>query len=328
MVWLPCERKVDDEEYGDQRSYEIVHPHPHLGPDRPHVGTMRIEHNPIRNRNLGSGMVYWAPRKDGYSVSLKFREAFLKDGSAANKSLLTCVGSSGIAPHRWCGPIVALRETPSEFYEDITLADFRHIIDYVISYLTTEVRESASHLEGRLSTRIRGVKICCYKEIKLHSSEPYVCVDVPRAHPTRLKYAKGTISPISKLLGMPLRLWKYPAMDASNDPLGWGEDIAGENHQDAAFLMMETDPEKPDWGWAPLYWNMDLGNVLAIRADDEDLAVDDVRMMCYFSRKKLQPMFEDALGAGYVARTKQEVLNFITWDNMMKCTDEMAESGG
>ena len=33
-------------------------------------------------------------------------------------------------------------------------------------------------------------------------------------------------------------------------------------------------------------------------------------------------MFEDALGAGLVSRTRQEVLDFIIWENMMKCWDE------
>ena len=55
--------------------------------------------------------------------------------------------------------------------------------------------------------------------------------------------------------------------------------------------------------------------VLAVRSDDKDLAIDDVRMMCCFARRKLQPMFEDALGGGYVQRTKKEVLDFITWGN-------------
>lgn len=328
MVWLPCERKVDDEEYGDRTPYEIVNPHPYLGPDRPLVGTMRIEHNPIRDRNLGSGFEYWAPRKDGYSVSLKFRDAFLEDGSAVNRSILTSVGTSGITPHQWRGPIVAVRETPFEFYEDITLADFRHIIDYVISHRTTQVRESASHPEGRLSTSIGGVKICCYGEIKLHSSEPYVLVDVPRAHPTRLTYGEGEVSPISKLLGMPLKLWKDPAIDVWIDPPGWGENMTGYDTNNAAFLMIETDPAKPGWGLVRPYWNMDFGNVLAVRLDDKDLALDDVKVMCYFAQQRLQPMFEDALGAGYVQRTKQEVLNFITWENMMKCRDEMIKKSG
>lgn len=208
MIWLPCERKVEDD---TRTSYEHVNPHPYLGADEPGVGRMQIEHNPIRGRNLGSGMVYWAPRKEGYSIALRFRDDFLFDGSAMNRSLLESVGR--IPPHPWRGPIVAVREGPYELYEDITLGDFRHIIDHVVSYRTTEVRESGSHPADRVTTNIRGVKICCYGEIKLHGSEPYVSVDVPKAHPTRLLYNEGNVSPISELPGMPLRLWKYPDID-------------------------------------------------------------------------------------------------------------------
>lgn len=306
----------------------MVNPYPHLGADRPFMGTMRIEYNPVRNRLLGSGIASYSPRKEGYSVALKFREAFLKDGSAINRSILTSVGTSGIVSHRFCGPIVALREMPYEFHEDITLADFRHLIDNLVSYANTNIRESNNYLETRPPMTIRGVKICCYGEIKLHGSEPYVSVDVPWAHPAHLGYDQSSISPISKRLGMPLRLWKYQDILSWISPPGWGENMGADSNQDAAFLMMETDPDKPGWGWAPLYWNLDLGNVLAVRVDDKDLTVDDVRMMCHFTRRKLQPMFEDTMGTGRVPRTKQEVLDFITWENMVKVRDEVNEESG
>lgn len=116
---------------------------------------------------------------------------------------------------------------------------------------------------------------------------------------------------------MPLRLWKYPDIDNWIDPPEWAGNGAADSNPNAAFLMMEADPKKSDWGWSPRYWNGDLGNVLAVRADEKDLAVDDVKMMCYFARNKLQPMSEDAMGSGIVVRTKQEVLDFVTWRNMM-----------
>jgi hypothetical protein len=198
----------------------------------------------------------------------------------------------------------------------------------MLTYRTTEVRESDSKLNARPSTIIRGVKICCYGEIKLHGSDPYVLVDVPRAHPTRPEYSEGSVSSISQLLGISLRLWKFPDIETWIDPPGWDESMTADSNQDAAFLMLETDPKKDSWGWAPLYWNIDLGNVLAVRLDDKDLAVDDVRLMCYFVRRKLQPMFLDAMGGGDVPRTRQEVMDFITWHNMVKFRDEMVEKGG
>ncbi|KAF2671342.1 hypothetical protein BT63DRAFT_438807 [Microthyrium microscopicum] len=277
MIWIPCELR---REYGTAASYENISPHPYLGADEPFVGTKRIESNPIRDRNLGCGFVYFAPRKKGYAVSLMFRNCFLDDGSALNKSLLKAVGTSGTIPHRWCGPVVAVREQSNESYEDITLGDFRHILDWMISYrLSDNLKESDSQLISRPSAGIRGVKICCYGETKLHGSEAYVLVDVPRAHPTRLTYRKGSVSPISRLLGLPLILWKYTDIEQWIHPAGWDDNMTADSNQDATFLMVETDPEKADWGWAPLDWNLELGNVLAVRLDGKDLAIDDVRLM-------------------------------------------------
>lgn len=320
MIWLPCERKVEED---TMIPYEEVDPRRYLGKDKPMVGTMRIEHNPVRGRNLGSGMVHWALHKEGYSVTLKYREAFSLDGSVVNQSMLESVAGSGRTPHEWCGPIIAVRETPHEFYEDITLGDFRHIIDYLFSYRTTETRESATHTEDRAPTIVRGVKICCYGEKRLHGSEPFISVDVSRAHPTRLNDSEGCISPISELLGMSLKLWKYTDTDNWIDLPGWDESLDAASNPDATFLMSETKLGKQNWGWAPLLWNMDIGNVLAVRADDQDLAVNDVRMMCYFARRKLQPLFEDALGGGLISRTRQEVLDFITKENLDKCAEEL-----
>lgn len=57
---------------------------------------------------------------------------------------------------------------------------------------------------------------------------------------------------------------------------------------------------------------MKLGNVLAICDDRTDLLLVDLRLMCYFVRRKLQHMFEDAMGEGLVSRTKEKFLELIT----------------
>ncbi|KAJ8060028.1 hypothetical protein OCU04_011639 [Sclerotinia nivalis] len=339
MIWIRCERKyLSDDGYGEE-SYEELHVHPHLGQDRPFPGVLRIEHNPVRDRNLGSGMVFCHPRKEGYSIALHHRETFLLDGSAINRSILSSVGASGTVGHSWKGPMIAIRETASEMHEDITLGDFRHIIDWLISYGTTQSPESVDCSENDISTAVRGVKICCYGETKLHGSKPYISVDVPKGHMAHpgMKYREGSISTISELLGLPIRLWKCKDIDFWRDPPAWNESLSASSNQSVAFMMMGTNPKDAEidiccmnpvnspWGWAPLYWSSDLGNVLATREDGKDLAVDDVKMMCEFARRKLQPLFEDSLGGGFVSRTKQEVLDFITWENMVKFSNEMAE---
>ena len=91
--------------------------------------------------------------------------------------------------------------------------------------------------------------------------------------------------------------------------------------------MMETDPKSSGWGFAPIYWNNDLGNVLVIREDEKDLSVDDLGAICRYVRKKLLPMFEDATGFGTAQRTKKEVLEFMTAGNLEKFRKETAGCG-
>jgi hypothetical protein len=91
--------------------------------------------------------------------------------------------------------------------------------------------------------------------------------------------------------------------------------------------MMEMDPERSGWASAPLYWNTSLGNVLVVREDDKDLSVDDLGAICGFVRKRLLPMMEDALGYGEMERTRQEVLDFMTAENLDRFRERMGGCG-
>lgn len=331
IIWVLCSRKASSEfeEMGILKEYETANIRPLLGPGDPMIGSANIQRNVKRGRNLGFGIAEWAGQKQGYSIVLNFREAFLRDGSTINRSIQASVKTSGTVQHSWRGPVVALRDNWREFYEDITLADFRHVIDYFVTYNTTEVREIGNPLDHSRTARttIRGVKICCYGEIQLHGADPFVQVEVQEVHPIYSWLSREEdISPISRLLGTPLRLWKFPDITSWIDPPGWDDNLCAESNQDAAFLMTQTDPKREDWGWTPFYWNIEIGNVLVVREDGSDLSVDELKLMCYFIRQRLRPMFEDALGLGSVSRTRQEVLNFIRRENMEKSKDEMDES--
>lgn len=56
---------------------------------------MRVEHNPVRCRNLGSGFTVFAPFKEGYCVALIHRDAYLLDGSITNRTILASMRASG-----------------------------------------------------------------------------------------------------------------------------------------------------------------------------------------------------------------------------------------
>lgn len=314
MIWVPCRFKDDEE-----GPYENPDTGTLFGDDKPYVVAKYIEYNPIRNRRLGSGMSIWAPSKEGYSIALMYREAFLIDGSTRNESLLASVGQQSSDQHDWRGPLLAIGSLPSEFYQDVTLADFRHLIDYIVDYSPMGTRVVNNVSESIATSMVRGVRVCCYGEIKLHGSEPFVPINVPKSHPLR---KTGDVSPISRALGMPLRMWKDPGVEKWIDPPGWDESTGASSNQNAAFLMMSIDLHEEGWGWAPFYWQNENGNVTAAREDGGDLDHEDLRLMCYFVREKLQPMMEDAMGVGDVPRTKEEVVNFITRQNMERYRGE------
>lgn len=319
LIWIPCRCQCDDD---DLRPWTEVDHHPYLGPDSPRKGTMRIEHNPVRSRNLGSGFAAWAPHKQGHCVSVLHRDAYLIDGSPTNRSISACVRASctSIPAHEYRGPMIALREIHHEDYVDITLADFRHLMDYLVSYRNTHIRESVPDLHHHANTTVRGVKICCYGEVKLHGSDAFVGVNVTRSN--RIALGKGSISPISVCLGMPITFWKDYDGEFTHDPAGWEENMTADSNPNVAFMMVETDPSRESWGWASLDWNSDIGNVLAVREDGRDLSVDDVAMMCCFARRKMQRMFEDVMESGLRLEDKRRVVELITWDNMVAYWEE------
>ncbi len=47
---------------------------------------------------MGTGLAVWAPKKEGYSMHLTFREKFLVDGSTLSRSVLESMKTSGTVP--------------------------------------------------------------------------------------------------------------------------------------------------------------------------------------------------------------------------------------
>lgn len=90
-----------------------------------------IQHNVLRDRDLD------------HTLEILYRDTVLVDGSRPNKSVIEV--TKGKPPHEWKGPIVALRKeggainprrliNEQRFYNDITLEDFRHVVDYFQNY--------------------------------------------------------------------------------------------------------------------------------------------------------------------------------------------------
>ncbi|KAF3918739.1 hypothetical protein AA313_de0210111 [Arthrobotrys entomopaga] len=158
MVWRHCRLETDCD--GDLS--ETPDTRPYLGADKMAISDcLYIEVNQIRNRVLGTGLGQYAAPKDGFYIFLQFRDAFLEDGSPINKSILASLGAMGSSPHRWCGPVLAIRENANGSYADITLTDFRHILDYFVTYGLKNPRDIPADLANLRIDSIRGVKLCC-----------------------------------------------------------------------------------------------------------------------------------------------------------------------
>ncbi|RDH33316.1 hypothetical protein BDQ94DRAFT_178817 [Aspergillus welwitschiae] len=323
LIWIFTKRRYDE----DSREWwtdALVHSY--LGPGSPNTGRLHVEHNEVRDRNLGSGFASSTLRNEGYCVTLLHRDAYLIDNSPPNQSILASVRASSTTspPHAYNGPMVAMRQIHPEDYADIKPANFRHLMDYLVRYANTDVRESVPDLQYRAHKVVRGVKVCCDGEIKLHGSEPFVTVDINRS--TRISLSarqRDSISPISAHLGIPLLFWKDPNPEFHHDPPGWDGIWSASSNQNVAFMMMETNPLDSSWGWAPLYWNHDIGNVWVARQDEQDLDVREVAMMCRFARHELQRIFNNVMiSEGSTLLDKKRVLSFITRENMRAFWEE------
>jgi hypothetical protein len=111
LTWVSCDRETSSEDGGYGMTYETSNLRSLLGKDNPALGRVHIEYNAKRDRSLGCGKTSWAPMKEGYSIQLAFRDAFSVDGSTINRSLIESVKTSGTVHYKWCGPIVAMRQT-------------------------------------------------------------------------------------------------------------------------------------------------------------------------------------------------------------------------
>ena len=130
IIWVNCEHQTDDE-YGIQAEWERADIHSILETKNvgPHYRTPIPEYKPI-TRNVLRGINL------NHTVAVFCRDTFLIDGSTPN----ICVRQTtrGKMTHNWCGPIVAMRQPgisfDPRFYEDITAADLRVVVDYFLSY--------------------------------------------------------------------------------------------------------------------------------------------------------------------------------------------------
>ena len=305
FIWVECKIGGDDvgEDAEDGSLWGSSQVRKHLGgsiggydafPER-----LPIQWNLLRHRGLSNSLV------------VVCRSTFVIDGSKMNKSVIKAsqgaAGHQGAAGSLWKGPIVALKkqgsDTDPHFPMDVDMRDYRDVVDFFISYGNAVQDGEVSSRGGK--GKVRGVKINCQGDQRTFGSAVFSAVDVPAGHPVFY----NPIAQISKRVGMPVHTWKYPA------------DRLWKNHHDdhsyenvpGTFLHQNADDVSSEsWGWAPMQWQNNVGTVLVVRGDGQDVTTRQVEALCHFCQFKMQPLFENAMGDGEVQMTRDEVLGFLT----------------
>jgi hypothetical protein len=288
LIWINCKLRVDED---DGIPWEEAKIRKLLGDDNPFAEHKPVTRNVYRGFNLD------------HTIDISGRDTFLMDGSKRNQ----CVAemTRGAMAHDWRGPIVMMRQpgtaTDPRFYSDIILADLRTAVDYFLAYNSGRV--VGSMFVRSTGLKVQGVRINCRGDQDVSGVEKYTAVDVPFDHPV---FVHPKQPEISRLLGLPVLLRKYPPHRS------WKEEPRQHVTQAVTFLNMDADPKSQSWGWAPMEWKTEVGSVILVRADGKAITPKHVDALCHYCQFKLQPVFEDSLGAGFVERTREDVLGFMT----------------
>ena len=217
------------------------------------------------------------------------------------------------------GPLLALRQLGLGqdgfiVYEDVTLADFRHIVDWFASYNDRSELDNKATVQGftELSEHytkatVQGVKTTCVGERKVSRNPmPWIAVTIPQDHPI---FKQKTPTQISRLIELPVLVKKYPP-----DP-AWKDYRHSYDNVYATFLHVDANPKSQEWEWAPDEWQSYVGSVVVVRQDQKDLTTLHAEALCDFCYNYMQLKFEASLEG---RMTRDKVMGFMTKRNFAK----------
>ncbi|MCJ1389458.1 hypothetical protein MMC18_002315 [Xylographa bjoerkii] len=254
------------------------------------IDDMLIQHNMLRAFELD------------HTLRLYYRDSFLTDGSKKNRSVAEIV--RGPVRHDWRGPLLTMRQPDIELngntvYKDVTLADFRHTVDWFSSY--------SDQSKYYTRTMVQGVKITCEGDRKVsHNPMPWIAVSVPRDHPV---FMQKTPPEISRLVELPVLVKKY-----APDRL-WKDHRQSYDNVQATFLHVDPDPQSQGWGWAPPEWQSYIGSVLVVRQDGKDLTLQQAEALCEICYDHMQSKIEASMEG---RMTRDRVMGFMTKQKFTK----------
>lgn len=225
-----------------------------LGDDNPAEGTMLVTQNVQLNQILDR------------AIRISMRDSFGIDGSAFNTSLLWATRGAPMNLD-WNGPIVATGQGRAV---DLDTTDFKMLLDWLKVYLRSAC------------VKVEGVLVYAPSDSKRLGKPAFEAVEVPTTHLVFYGHTSALASPqIAEMIEFPLFARKVtPGTQQLKD------DNYSSANQSATYLHLRTRDEPgsetgEDVGWAPMYWQNDVGTVLVVRQDRQALSPKDVEVLCH-----------------------------------------------
>ncbi|KAK5138599.1 hypothetical protein LTR08_000187 [Meristemomyces frigidus] len=205
-----------------------------------------------------------------YTMVLYYDDDFMDKFPHPNEAITAA--ANGKLAFLWGGPLYAVCGNGYDTMDirsmkDMGMATFADLVAFLQEYRNESVEHNL-----RKGPKIQAVKMTCQGERRLRGGVVCQQVMVPATHPI---FDRSTpISAISERIGMPLLTHKYPK-DKRFTETG---DMC---NQPVTFMHTDIDPQSTGFGWAPVQWDLQVGNVLLARRD----------------RKALEPEVAEAFGA-------------------------------
>ncbi|KAK0721105.1 hypothetical protein B0H67DRAFT_609555 [Lasiosphaeris hirsuta] len=294
LIWVPMITKrkpgAPDRYYPNLGSF--------LGPERGALDAITI----IRNQRRGVGV--------GHDISVYYRRGDTLPNKSLRRAVEACHGMTVPGETGGSGQLVAIagRATTSpSAAADITLSDFRHVLDLFSTRGDSTVRETPT------GGSIRAVRISYELEQRLYGHDVFCAVsvqgDLPFAHEQSL---------LSDRLGVPLRVCKPRLTDLESAESGGG------GLRNAYATALTTDMDASSGGWGKSRSVFEGGTIIA-RSDRADLDLVSAIRVCRYCVEVLQPLFKRVL-AGEIER--DDALKEVSPQKLAAWAPSAVECGG
>jgi hypothetical protein len=279
LIWAPI--------YSPEWGFHFPYFDPYLGSNHGLLFTIPFVKNKRRNLELD------------HVLTIYYRDYDTVANKSVHAAVEACPGMS--TPHNMFGDYVVMSGqygshtgTADHAFKDMTLADFRHALDWFSTDFDETVREISSG-----GSSVLAVQVSSPLEQNISGRNLFTSVTVDRDFPST-----SGVSPLARALGLPIRVCQLDPVDRADET---SEEETSWTNPYTQILMTEIDLESDNWGKTRRHVDIH-GSVLLRRLDGEDLDLAMAKHMCFYSLEVLKPLFEKAL-AGEVSR--QDVLDEI-----------------